>query len=837
MNLTGFLESISRDFRRALRGLPRRPAFTIAAVLTLALGIGATTAIFSVVYSVLLKPLPFPNPDELVRIRHPAPGVGAPDLLASPTMLFTYRKENRSFTELGMFSNGGETFTNNGETTRLRSLRVTHGVLQSLGVQPLRGRWFTEQEHGPTAEGLAPVMLSYAFWRSNFGGAEAALGREMLINGRRSHVVGIMPADFRFLDMSPQPDIIVALQFDPAKVAIDGFWLDAVARLRPGVTPAEAHTDVARMLPIWLNAWPVLPQLNFTKEGIQKWRISPTVQPLKDDLVGGVASTLWLLMGAIGAVLLVACANIANLMLVRADARRQEFAVRAALGAVPARIARELFIESLVIAALGGALGLALAYAGIEVLRSLGPSNLPRLGEIAVYPPVLLFTAAVALASTVVFGSVTALKHAGYTNVGALGGSARGASAGRERARARNTLVVVQVAVALVLVVSAVLMIRTFQALHNVDAGFVDPGSIQTVRTWTPNELLRDAKQATRLQHEILDAIAALPGVESAGFTHSLPMEGAPFLTTNPVSIEGRPVLDGETPPPRRMKFVSPGYFQAMGTRILAGRDMSWADIEAGGRVVLISENFARELAPTLQAALGMRLRSPVNTDAWRDVIGVVQDLKDDGLYADAPSLTYWPVQMEDFFGNKVVGGPPVAYVVRSQRTGTASLVNEIHSAVWSINESVPIALERTMQALYGGSLARTSFTLVMLAIAGGLALALGLLGIYGVISYIVSQRSREIGIRLALGAEPRDVGRMFVRHGLLLASVGIAIGLVVALAVTRLMSSLLFGVAPTDPVAYLAALGVILAAAALASYLPARRAAAIDPVETLKAE
>ena len=239
MNITGLLESIGRDLRRALRGLPRRPAFTVAAVLTLALGIGATTAIFSVVYSVLLKPLPFPNADELVRIRHPAPGLGAPDLQSSATMLFTYRKENRSFTEIGMFGNGGETFTNGGETTRLRSLRVTHGVLQALGVQPMRGRWFTEQEHGPTADGLAPVMLSYAFWRSKFGGEEAALGREMLINGRRSQVVGIMPPDFRFLDMTPQPDIIFALQFDPAKLAIANFGFDALARLRPGVTPGR----------------------------------------------------------------------------------------------------------------------------------------------------------------------------------------------------------------------------------------------------------------------------------------------------------------------------------------------------------------------------------------------------------------------------------------------------------------------------------------------------------------------------------------------------------------------------------------------------------------------
>jgi predicted permease len=835
MSITGFLESIGRDLRRALRGLPRRPAFTIAAVLTLALGIGATTAIFSVVYSVLLKPLPYPSSGELVRIRHPASGLAAAELGTSPAMYFTYRKENRTFAELGVWSDGGQTLTSGGETLRIRSLRVSHGMLQALGVQPMRGRWFTEQEHGPAAQGPVPVILSYAFWRSRFAGDEAALGRELTVDGRPSQVVGIMPAGFRFDAMNSQPDIIVAHQFDPARVDISTFTgLNALARLRPGVTPDEARADIERMLPIWRDAWPT--QQGLTREAVENWRISPVVRPLKDDLVGGVTSTLWVLMGAIGAVLLVACANIANLMLVRADARRQEFAIRSALGAVPARLARELFIESLVIAALGGALGLALAYVGLQVLVSLGPSNLPRLGEIAVYPPVLLFTAAVALVSTVVFGSITALKHAVHADAGALGAS-RGASAGRERARARNTLVVVQVALALVLVVSAVLMIRTFGALRNVDPGFVDPNSIQTVRTWAPNELIREPKQYTRVDHEILDAIAALPGVQAVGFTSTLPMEGAPFTIDLPVTIEGRPLEGGNTPPPRRMKFVSPGYLATMGTRIVAGRDLTWADIDAGGKVALVSEDFAREIAGEPAAALGMRIRPPAETDAWREVIGVVQNLKDDSLYAAAPSLVYWPILMENAFGGPLLGIPPVAFVIRTDRAGTAGLLTEIRSKVWSINSNIPIALERTMQTLYAGSLARTSFTLVMLAIAGGMALALGLLGIYGVLAYVVSQRSREIGIRLALGAQPHEVRKMFLRHGLVLAGVGIAVGLVAALAVTRLMSSLLFGIAPTDPTAYAVALAVILAAAALASYLPARRAAAIDPVETLKAE
>ena len=836
MSISGFVDSVGRDLRYALRGLPRRPAFTFATVLTLALGIGATTAIFSVVYSVLIKPLPYPSSDELVRIRHSSATLGVSDLTASSTMYLTYRDENHTFTDIGFWSDGGETLTSPDGTERVRSLRVTQGVLQALRVPPLRGRWFTEQEHGPAAQGPAPVILSYGFWQSRFGGEASALGRELLINGRQAQVVGIMPPDFTFLDMTPQPDVIVAVRLDPAEEAIGGFYLQALARLKPGVTAADASADIARMLPIWLDTWPLVRGMSVTKEAIANWRITPVVRSLKDDLVGGVASALWVLMGAIGAVLLVACANIANLMLVRADARRHELAVRAALGAGRGRLARELLVESLVIGAVGGMLGLALAYVGLQALVRIGPTNLPRLNEVSVHPPVLAFTVAVSLASTLLFGSITALKHALHVDVSAIGG-VRGSTAGRERNATRSALVVVQVALALVLVVSAVLMIRTFEALRDVHPGFADAAAIQTVRTWAPNALARDARLFTRAQHEILDAIGAVPGVTSVAFTSNLPMEGPPFLFISPVVVENRPLAAGDAPPPRRLRLVSPGYFSTMGTRIVAGRDITWSDIEAGGRVALISEEFARELGSEPNDALGKRIRTAVDTDAWREVVGVVQSVKDDALYEPAPSLVYFPAFMENAFGGPTFGAPTVAFVVRSDRTGTATFVNEIRQAVWSVNGDVPIALQRTMQDLYAASLARTSFALVMLAIAGSMALALSVIGIYGVIAYVVSQRSREIGIRMALGAQAAEVRTMFLRHGLALSAIGLGVGLVAALALTRLMSSLLFGIGPTDVATYVAALGIILGAAALASYLPARRASAIDPIETLRAE
>ncbi len=840
MNISGFVNSVARDLRYALRGLPRRPAFTFAAVLTLALGIGATTAIFSVVYSVLIKPLPYPNADELVRIRFSAPGINLDELQASSNMYLTYRQENGAFASIGLWQQNSATLTERGESERLNVLRVTDGTLQALGVQPMLGRWFTEAEHGPAPEGPAPVILSHAFWQRRFGGSEV-VGRELSIeasggNGAwpsigPSEVVGIMPPDFRFLDMTPPPDVIMAVRLDPARQAHGIYQWEMLARLNPGVTLAEARADIERMAPIWRDAWPPFP--GTTRQAFDDMRIAPVVRPLKEDLVGSVAGMLWVLMGAIGAVLLIACANIANLMLVRADARRPEFAVRAALGATPARIARELLIESLCLGVAGSVLGLLLAHVGLQVLVGIGPTNLPRLQEIAIYPPVLVFSVAASLASTLTFGSITALRHTLGNDRPAIT-AARGSSVSRERSTTRNTLVVVQVALALVLVVSAALMIRTFQALSDVEPGFSEPATIQTVKTWIPTALFHDPAGYTRMQHEMIDKIAALPGVTAVGFSDAVPIEW-PGMSTGIA-------VDGQTPAAeqaqKHVKFVSPGYFAAMGTRMIAGRDVTWSDLDAGGRVAIISEDYARELAGEPAGALGKRIRlAAFNQNPWREVIGVVQSIHEGGLYEAPPSMVYWPAFSENMFSNPTVGTPVATFAIRSERAGTAAFVEEIRQAIRSVSASVPIAGERTMLELYAGSVARTSFTLVMLAIAGAMALALGVIGIYGVIAYVVAQRMREIGIRSALGAEPQQLTRMFLLHGLALSGVGIVVGLIVAAALGRSMSSLLFGIDPVDPAAYMAAVGVIVAAAALASYIPARRAATLDPMATLRAE
>ena len=498
MSVTGFVDSVGRDLRHALRTLPRRPDVHVRRdPHARARNRRDHGDLQRRLFGAASSRCP-------IRIRTSSCGSGttlprsAPsDLTSSPTMYFTYRDENRTLAEIGFWTNGGETLTRTDGTDRVRSLRSRMGCSKRSACSRCADAGSPKPSTGPRPKARTRSS-SRTHSRRADSAAMAALGRDLLINSRPAQVVGIMPPDFRFLDMSPPFEVIVAMRMDPARAAIGGFGFDALARLKPGVTPAEASAEFSAWCRFgstrgrWCRGYSV------TREAMKNWRITPVVRPLKDDMVGGIASALWVLMGAIGAVLLVACANIANLMLVRADARRPEFAVRAALGAMPAHIARELLVESLVIGAIGGALGLVLAYGGLELLVAIGPSNLPRLEEIAVHLPVLAFTVAVSLASTLAFGSITALKHARHVDVQAFAG-ARGSSAGRERTTTRNALVVVQVALALVLVVSAVLMIRTFQALRDVDPGFAEPATIQTVRTWVANQLIRDPAEFARV--------------------------------------------------------------------------------------------------------------------------------------------------------------------------------------------------------------------------------------------------------------------------------------------------------------------------------------------------
>ncbi len=812
-----------------IRRFTRAPAFTAIALITLAIGIGANTAVFSVVNGVLIKPLPYANADELVGIWHSAAGLpGLPKLNVSPTMFFTYRENGQTFREMGLWQRGGVTVTGQGEPELVRSARVTFGTLQTLGVPAALGRWFSVEDDTPG--GADTVILMPGYWHRRFGGDSSIVGRTVTIDNRSHTVIGVMPDGFQFL--GGETEVILPMRFDRNRLFLGNFSYQGVARLKPGVTLEQANADVGRMLPAWWQAWPAPPGLD--KKVFEIARIGPGLTPLKQDVVGDIRDTLWVLMGTIGVVLLIACANVANLLLVRVEGRQQELATRAALGAGWWRIARELLLESLVLGLAGGVLGLGVAYGALKLLVAIGPETLPRLNEITIDPAVLGFTLLAALVSGLLFGVIPVLKYSGPRIVGALRSATRTSSHSRERHRARNMLVVAQVALALVLLVASGLMIRTFQTLRNVHPGFAAPEEIQTLRVSIPESVEADAERVVRIYNEIVEKISSVPEVKAAAMVSSAPLEG--FNSTDPVAAEDKTYNPGQIPPLRRFKFVSPNYFHTVGTPLIAGRDFTWTDIYDDRRVTVVSENMAREMWGGTQEALGKRIRVG-NVDHWREIVGVVGDVYDNGVHEPAPGIVYWPILMSQFWGQPRFVSRGLTFVVRSDRTNTETFLTQLRQAVWSVNGSLPVALVRTLQELYERSMARTTFALVMLAIAGGMALLLGLIGIYGVISYSVSQRTREIGIRMALGVNHTDVRRMFVRHGLVLAGIGIAVGIAVAAGLARLMASLLFNVSPLDAVTYVAVSLVLASAAVLASYVPARRAAALNPVQALRAE
>ncbi|HEY2233314.1 MAG TPA: FtsX-like permease family protein, partial [Candidatus Angelobacter sp.] len=543
---------------------------------------------------------------------------------------------------------------------------------------------------------------------------------------------------------------------------------------------------------------------------------------------------LWVLMASIGLVLLIACANVANLVLVRVDGRRQELAVRSALGASWKHIATELLTESVVLGLLGSLLGLGIAYGALRMLVALAPRGLPRVHEIGIDGWVLLFTLGIAILASLLFGSIPIFRYAGARLAMGLREGARGASQGREQHRTRNVLVVVQVALALVLLICSGLMTRTFIALTRVQPGFSAPETIQLFSLTLPKSQVAEDQNVPRKFEEIMRKVEATPGVTSIGLSTSIPLDGNGSF--DPVFAEDHSYRPGELAPIRRFKWISPGFLKTMGTSLVAGRDLTWTDIYNMNPVALISENMARELWHDPAAALGKRVRVGT-TDDWREIVGVVTNVYDDGVNKEPAKIAYWPLMMRNFEGDGVSARREVSFALRTSRAGTESLMKEVRQAVWSVDPNLPLYGVHTMEYYYRSSMARTSFTLLMLGVAGVMALLLGTVGIYGVIAYSVSQRTREIGIRMALGAQRQELTGMFVRHGLLLSGIGIAFGLMAALICMRFLSTLLFGVKPIDLMTYSAVSIGLLATALLASYLPSRRASTVDPVEALRGE
>jgi predicted permease len=819
------------QLRQVLRRLSRAPMFTTITLLTLAIGVGANTVIFSVIEGVILKPLPYPHPEQLIGIWHTAPGIGLNELNMSPSIYFIDREQNTTFQDIGAYDGDSFNVTGTGQPEHVRGLDVTDGTLPILGVTPALGRLFTRRDDSPGAP--ETVLLSYGYWQKKFGSASSVIGRSITVDGKPREIIGVLPRGFHFLDQQDAA-LIIPFQWDRSKIKLGNFSQRALARMKPGVTISQASADMARLLPVVLRSFPA-PE-GFSASLFEKARITPNLRPLKKDVIGDVGKVLWVLMGSIALVLLVACANVANLLLVRVEGRRQELAIRSALGAGWGQIASELLFESLLLGVAGSLIGLTFAYAALRLLVAIAPTGLPRIHEIGIDLPVLLFTFALALFTSLLIGLIPVLKYAGPNLNSGLREGGRALSQSRERQRARKALVIVQVALALVLLICSGLMIRTFRALMHVSPGFDAPDSVQTFRFYIPETQIPDTQRdrVIHMDQDIMDKLAAIPGVSSVSLSSTVPLDGR---DSNDVLYAQDHVLgEGELPPVRRFKFISPGVFTTLGTRLITGRDLTWTDIYQKHPVAIISENLAREYWHDANGALGKRIRVG-SIDDWREIIGVVQNVHDDGVDQPPPSTVYWPIMQNNYEGQKEMLRREIAFVIRSPRAGSQSFISEVQQQVWSINPEVPLADISTLGEFYTKSMARTSFTLVMLCVAGGMALLLGIIGIYGVISYSVSQRTREIGIRMALGAQRRALTAMFVRQGLWLTGIGVACGLVAAFATMRLMSSLLFDVSPIDPITYAIITVCVLATAYLACYLPSRRAAAIDPMNALRAE
>ncbi|HEX4067808.1 MAG TPA: ABC transporter permease [Acidobacteriaceae bacterium] len=829
------LESILADLRLTFRRLRKAPGFAVTILLTLAIGIGANTAVFSVINRVLLRPLPYPDADRLVALRLNAPGAGglasfSSGLQLSPSMYFTFLRHNRTFQSIGIWTDGASNITGVAQPEEVHTVLVSDGVLQSFQIPAVAGRWFSAADQDP--RGSKTVMLGYGYWQRRFGGDPAVIGRVIQVDAQPRTIVGVMPRNFRIADRNFE--LLLPLALDPVNEKLAPFGYNGIARLRPGVSIAQADADIARLIPVWMDSWSNGPGTD--PHWYEHWRISPNFHSLKQQVVGSIASVLWIVMVTVGLVMLIACANIANLLLVRAESRQHELSIRAALGAGRLRIARELLLESVALGLTGGVLAIGVAWAGLRLLVAVGPANLPRLEEITLDARSLAFTFLLAVVSGLFFGAIPAWRYARARMSLTMGSASRTASGSRARHRSRNTLVIAQTAMAIVLLISALLMIRTFAALRNVDPGFSEPAHIQTVGIWIPDQLIADPVLVTRTQNAILDRIAAIPGVSAVGFAGAVPMDHND-PNWDQIGVEGK-TYPGGSAPLRLFNYVSPGFFHAMGTRLVAGRDFSWDDIYRFHQYVMVSEGFARDAWGSAPGAIGKRVRQ-FSSMPWQEVIGVVQDVRQHGVDEVAPPTVYWPAMINDPYSRTPAIAPPRAmtFAIRTPRAGTAIFLAQLQQAVWSVNGNLPLAQVRTMQDLYSQSLARTSFTLAMLAIAGSMALALSIIGIYGVISYSVSQRTREIGIRLALGAQRSTLSWMFVRSALILTAIGMVIGLAAATALTQSMRALLFGITPLDPLTFATVPLVLATAALLASYLPARRAAAVDPVETLRAE
>ena len=809
-----------------LRRLVRSPVFSGVSILTLGIGIGANTAIFSVVNGVLLKPLPYRESESLVGVWHKAPGLGFDEVPMSPAMYFTYRDDARTIEDIGVWDDTEVTITGTGDPERVSAIQLTDGLLPLLGIQALAGRTFSREDDSPDA--ALTVMLGWGHWQQRHGGDRGVVGQTVRVNGRDREIIGVLPQGFRL--RRDDAAIYLPFQFNRREIGIGNFSYPAIARLREGATMAQLNAEVERLIPVAVERFPGNTD-GLTMRQLREARFGANIRPLKRDVVGDVGNVLWVLLGTVGLVLLIACANVANLYLVRAEGRQQELAVRTAIGASHARVARQLLGESVVLGVLGGVLGLLLARAGLTILLRLAPATLPRVDEIGIDAVALLFTAGVSVIAGLLFGLLPAMQLRRSDLASVLREGGRGASAGKARHRARGVIATAEVALALVLLIGAGLMVRSFRALREVDPGFHRPAEVLAFRIAIPYAEVPEPAQVPVVYQQLYDRLAAMPGVQSVGLSVvTMTGEGS----GDALWVEDSPTPPEQLPPIRRIKWMAGAWFETLETPLLAGRSITWADVNNRLPVVVLTENLARAYWSDAAAALGKRVRISPQAP-WQEVVGVVGNQLDDGVSAAPPHIVYFPIAVADFWGSPLFVQRSLDFALRMDGVNPKNRLAEIRQAVASVSRNLPIANVRTLDEVLSQSMARTSFTLVMLAIAAVVALVLGVVGIYGVVAYIVAQRTREIGVRLALGATRADIRRLVVRQGAVYAGVGTTLGLLAAVGLTRLMEALLFGVSAADPASYAAGAAVVAGVTVIASWLPAVRAASLDPNEALR--
>jgi putative ABC transport system permease protein len=813
-----------QDLRFGARMLLKQPGFTLIAVLTLALGIGANTAIFSIVNAVLLRPLPYQQPDRLVAVwESDKRKVEGQSSMAYPNF-YDLRAQNQSFEQMASYYTNNVVLTGIATPVNLRSAIVSAELFTLLSNQPERGRWFLPEEGKPGSSTGRAVMISHGLWQRLFSGDLNIIGRSVMLDGKPYNVVGVMPAGFQF-PIEPNPieiwltSAIDGEKSDPQDAAQDeqrgSHFINVIGRLKPKVSLAQAQADVSLIAAKLENQFP---DTN-TQRGIK-------LIPYHNNLVADYHTALWIILGAVGCVLLIACANVANLLLARATTRYKEIAVRVALGANRWRIVRQLLTESLALSLIGGVLGLLLAWWGTAALVRLIPEDLPRLSEIGMNYRVFGFTLLMSAVTGIVFGLAPALQASKIELTEALkeGGRAGGSSG---RARLRNSLVVAEIAVAMILLVSAGLLLKTFRKLQQVDLGF-NPSQVLTASVEIPGARYPQPEQSAAFYKTLVEKLKALPGVESASAIAPQPLSGDTFVI--PFEVEGRSFPKG-TRPSAHFRAIGADYFNTMKISLVAGRDFTPRDDEKSPPVIIVNEAFAQKHFPG-ESPLGKHVKPGTAIEGepqWRAIVGVVKNVK----HRQALRRDYEP---EYYFPHAQMPLGSMNLVIRTKNDPTG-LVAVIQREVNLLDKDVPVYRTKTLDQYLGVAVAQPKFNTLLLTLFAGLALLLTAVGLYGVIAYSVAQRTQEIGVRLTLGAQTSDVVKLVLRQGLLLTALGLVIGVGAAFALTRLMTELLYGVTPTDPLTYTVIALLLTLVALLACWIPARRAAKVDPLVALRCD